>query len=154
MPSGTHVHRVTDAEMAVLEPGDSLDDAFAVRRAVFVEEQGVAPERERDGRDDEAVHVLARIDGDAIGTARLRCRDGETAKVERVAVRREYRGRGWGRRLMATAEAAARDRGQSRVRLHAQTSVEAFYRDLGYETTSDVFEEAGIPHVEMEKSLD
>ncbi|WP_226013065.1 GNAT family N-acetyltransferase [Halomicrobium salinisoli] len=133
---------------------ESLTPVLALRRAVFVEEQGVPEDRERDGRDDEAVHFLARVDGDPVGTARLRRAGGATGKVERVAVLPAHRGDGWGRRLMTAVEDEARRRGLDRLRLHAQTSVEGFYRALDYETTSDVFEEAGIPHVEMEKRLD
>lgn len=142
-----------DSGLEVLDADRSLEPAFAVRRAVFVDEQGVPEDREMDGRDDEAVHLLARVDGDPVGTARLRTVDDATGKVERVAVLPEHRGEGWGRRLMSAVEDLARDRGLAELRLHAQTDVEGFYRELGYETTSDVFEEAGIPHVEMEKSL-
>ncbi|WP_225334231.1 GNAT family N-acetyltransferase [Halomicrobium urmianum] len=132
---------------------ESLEPALSVRRAVFVEEQGVPEDRERDGRDAAAVHFLACEAGDPVGTARLRRVDDATGKVERVAVLPDHRGEGWGRRLMAAVEDEARRRGLDRLRLHAQTSVEGFYRALDYQTTSDVFEEAGIPHVEMETEL-
>jgi predicted GNAT family N-acyltransferase len=128
-------------------------DAFAVRHAVFVDGQGVPEARERDGQDDEAVHFVATDDGEAIGAARLRDVEPETGKVERVAIRKSRRGEGWGRRVMATVEETARDRGLDTLVLHAQTHVEGFYRRLDYETVSDEFEDAGIPHVEMEKEL-
>lgn len=145
---------VTGAAVEVVRDASTLEDAFALRRAVFVEEQGVPPEREVDEYEDEATHLIAR-DGDAVvGTARLRALDETTGKVERVAVREADRGDGWGRRLMDRTEALARERGFDRLVLHSQTAVEGFYETLGYRTTSDVFEDAGIPHVEMEKSLD
>lgn len=128
-------------------------DALTVRYAVFVDGQGVPEDRERDGRDDDATHFVAFDDGRAIGAARLREVEPGTGKVERVAVREDRRGEGWGERIMATVEDAARERGLSTLVLHAQTHVEAFYANLGYETTSDEFEDAGIPHVEMRKSL-
>jgi predicted GNAT family N-acyltransferase len=129
-------------------------DALAVRRAVFVDEQGVPEEVEVDGRDDEAILFVA-YDADSrpVGAARVRKLDDETGKVERVAVVRDRRGEGLGRALMSKLEATASDRGLERLVMHAQTSVEEFYHRLGYETTSDVFEEAGIDHVEMEASL-
>lgn len=136
-----------------LADGDDLDDAFAVRRTVFVEEQGVSEDIEYDGLDEEAIHFLAYDEGEPVGTTRLRPLDASTGKVERVAVRQEWRGEGWGRRLMEAAERTARDRDLDTLVLHAQQSVEEFYRDCGYETTSSVFEEAGIPHVEMEKGI-
>lgn len=137
----------------VLDDDVGLDEAFAVRRAVFVEEQGVPPDRERDEYEDAATHLVARRDGTTVGAARMRPLDDTSVKIERVAVRESSRGQGVGRRLMHRTERLARDRGADTVVLHSQTSVEAFYETLGYETTSGVFEDAGIPHVEMEKSL-
>jgi predicted GNAT family N-acyltransferase len=159
----------TDAERA---------DALAVRRAVFVEEQGVPEPLEVDGRDDESVHFVVyaesetesegrdadpseRDDADnpgpddrrPIGAGRLREVGDGVGKVERIAVLKPRRGEGVGRAIMRTLEATAVDEGLSKLVMHAQTPVEGFYRDLGYETTSDEFEEAGIAHVEMAKSL-
>ena len=137
-----------------VDPGEGLSDAFAVRRAVFIEEQGVSEDEEMDGRDDEASHVVA-YDGDRpVGTARLRTAEAGVGKVERVAVRAADRGEGIGRALMAEVESLAADRGVEALKLHAQTRVEGFYEKLDYETTSGVFQEAGIDHVAMVKELD
>ena len=134
----------------------AFPDAYEVRRDVFIEEQDVDEEIEMDGNDDEATHfVVYDTETDRpVGTARIRYIDDETAKAERVAVRSSYRGEGLGRRLMELLEGEARDQGRSRISLHAQTAVEGFYRTLGYETVSDEFVEANIPHVEMEKELE
>ena len=137
-----------------VDPGEGLADAFAVRSAVFIEEQGVSEDEEMDGRDDEASHVVA-YDGDRpVGTARLRTVEAGVGKVERVAVRAADRGEGIGRALMAEVESLAADRGVEALKLHAQTRVEGFYEKLDYETTSGVFQEAGIDHVAMVKELD
>jgi predicted GNAT family N-acyltransferase len=119
---------------------------------VFVEEQGVPEDLEMDGWDDDAVHFVAYDDG-PVAAARLREPDPDVGKVERVAVLRERRREGIGRVVMDRVEAVAVDLGLHKLRLHAQTSVESFYRKLGYERTSDVFQEAGIDHVAMEKGL-
>jgi predicted GNAT family N-acyltransferase len=132
---------------------EEREDAFDVRHDVFVAEQGVDEDIEYDDREDVATHFVAYDDGDAIGAARLREPDPGVGKVERVAVRESRRGEGWGRRLMDAVEATARERDLETLVLHSQTHVEGFYSELGYRTTSDVFEEANIPHVEMEKSL-
>ena len=138
---------------------EDREDALAVRRRVFVEEQGVPEDLEVDGRDDEAVHFVATDDGEPVGAARLRGVDADavpdatTGKVERVAVVPARRGEGIGREIMAELESTAAELGVETLVLHAQLPVEGFYLDLGYETTSDVFEEAGIDHVEMEKLL-
>ncbi|WP_224268148.1 GNAT family N-acetyltransferase [Haloprofundus salinisoli] len=146
---------MTDADERVkpVENEAERADAFAVREAVFVDEQDVPEELEWDEHDDEALHFVAYDGETAVGVARLRRVDDGVGKLERVAVLEPRRGDEWGTRLVAAAERAAREAGFEELRLHAQTHVETFYRDLGYETTSDVFEEAGIPHVEMRKSV-
>lgn len=144
---------MSDAELRVLPGEADLEPAFEVRRDVFVDEQGVDEAIEIDGRDPDATHVLAEVDGEPIGTARLREVEPGTGKVERVAVRASHRGTGVGRRLMERIERVAADRGLDRLELHSQTRVEGFYERLGYVTVSEQFEEAGIPHVEMEKGL-
>jgi predicted GNAT family N-acyltransferase len=132
---------------------DGIEDAFDVRRDVFIEEQGVSEDEEMDGRDDRATQFVAYDEDHPVGTARVREPADSVGKVERVAVRETYRRRGVGRALMNRVEAWADDHGLETLKLHAQTHVEQFYADLGYETTSDVFEEAGIDHVAMEKDL-
>ncbi|UPW00037.1 GNAT family N-acetyltransferase [Halorussus gelatinilyticus] len=150
----------TDAERA---------DALEVRRSVFVEEQGVPEDLEVDGKDDESIHFVAYAEGEGeserrdaadtdglrpVGAGRLREVGEGVGKVERIAVLKPHRGEGVGGEIMRTLEATAAERGLSELVMHAQTPVEGFYRDLGYDTTSDEFEEAGIPHVEMTKSLE
>ena len=132
---------------------DGVEDAFDVRRDVFIEEQGVSEDEEMDGRDDDAAQFVAYDDRYPVGTARVRTPEDDVGKVERVAVRETYRRRGVGKALMERVEAWADDHGFETLKLHAQTHVEGFYADLGYETTSDVFEEAGIDHVAMRKEL-
>jgi predicted GNAT family N-acyltransferase len=140
-----NVHRVeTDSE---------LNDALSVRREVFIDEQGVPEHRELDGNDDEAIHFLATDEGTAVGAARMREYDERTAKAERVAVVESHRGTGLGKALMDALEAEAADGGYDEVVLHAQVPVVDFYERLGYEVTSEEFEDAGIPHREMRKQL-
>ncbi|WP_203229102.1 GNAT family N-acetyltransferase [Halobellus captivus] len=131
-------------------------DAFDLRRAVFVEEQGVDEEIEWDEHDEpdaDATHFVAYDDGDVVGAARFRGVDGEVGKVERVAVAADRRGEDWGRRVMDAVESHAHADGFDRLALHAQTQVRGFYERLGYDAFGEEFEEAGIPHIEMEKEL-
>ena len=135
---------------------DRLEDAFSVRQRVFVEEQGVDEEIEYDEHEDEAVHFVAYEDDSdeqPIGAARLREPGAGIGKVERVAVLESHRGTGIGRALMDSLEATAASNGLETVKLHAQTRAAGFYRGLGYERYGEEFEEAGIPHVAMKKSL-
>jgi predicted GNAT family N-acyltransferase len=144
-------------DVRVVETDAELNACIDLRRSVFVEEQDVPEDRELDGLDGEATHLLA-WDGYPVGTARIRDYgaddDGRrVAKVERVAVEASRRGEGIGRDLMAHAEAFATDERYDRVRLDAQVPVVAFYERLGYTVASEEFEDAGIPHRTMEKAL-
>lgn len=133
---------------------DELPECLAVRREVFVAEQGVPIELEVDGLDPEALHVIARDDaGVAVGTARLRATVEGHAKVERVAVRATHRGHGVGALLMSALEGEARRRGYRAVTLAAQTPVLAFYAARGYVPHGPEFMDAGIPHRKMTLSL-
>ncbi len=140
-------------DVRVVDADRERADAFAVRETVFVDEQGVDEAIEYDGHDDDARHVVA-YDGETpIGTARLRELEPGLGKVERVAVVQRWRGNGVGRALMETIEREARASGLTTLVLHSQTSAAGFYRRLGYDRRGEEFEEAGIPHVEMRKSL-
>lgn len=144
---------MTDTEIDVHD-GPPPREAFAVRERVFVEEQGVPADLEYDDRDGDAVHAVARSEGNPVGTARLRSVGDATGRIERVAVLEEYRASGIGRELMETLEREARSDGLDRIVVHAQVTAEPFYHSIGYETVSDVFQEAGMDHVEMEKPLE
>lgn len=128
----------------------ALERCFAIRRRVFVEEQGVAPADEWDGLDDVCLHWLAWNGEEAVGTARLRDVAGDW-KAQRVAVLPEFRKHGAGAALMRALEAEAWRRGAARLLLHAQTAVVPFYERLGYSAEGPVFDEAGIPHRKMSK---
>jgi predicted GNAT family N-acyltransferase len=118
----------------------------AIRRAVFVVEQGVPEALEWDGIDAHCRHVLAvHASGQAIGTGRL-LPDGH---IGRMAVLPQFRGRGVGRALLARLIDIARARGDRVVVLHAQTHAFGFYRAAGFAISSGEFMGAGIPHVEM-----
>ncbi len=146
-------------EVRVADSAQERSDAFAVRQAVFVDEQGVDESIEYDDHEDESTHFVA-VDGEEpIGAARLRELESDTpsepgvGKVERVAVLQSRREAGVGRQLMIAVEERARELGLETLILHSQTRAAAFYRRLGYDRRGEEFEEAGIPHVEMYKSL-
>ncbi len=127
--------------------------AFAVRERVFHREQGVPRELEFDGRDEDALHVLALVadGGRVVGTLRLLV-EGERAKVGRVAVERDWRRRGIASRMLELALAGAREQGCTQVRLAAQLTATGLYRRAGFAVESGEFEEAGIAHVWMGRS--
>ena len=141
-------------EIVEVRSRDRLEQAFAVRRAVFVEEQGVSEALEIDGRDDEAQHLLALHDGQPVGTLRVSwIEDGRVAKIERVAVLPRARGAKVGRGLVEAALATARVTAAEAAMLHAQTTVQGFYAKLGFVAFGPEFIEDGIPHIAMRLSF-
>ncbi|MDE0059580.1 MAG: GNAT family N-acetyltransferase [Defluviicoccus sp.] len=122
---------------------------LAIRREVFCIEQGVSEELEIDGRDPQCRHFLLRLDGLAVGTARVRPLEPGVAKIERVAILARHRGGGLGSALMRHLLLRLDDAGCVTALLHAQAHSETFYRALGFATEGAPFEEAGIPHVRM-----
>ena len=143
--------------MTYIEIGDwSLMQASAqeVRTAVFVHEQGIAPEDEWDAADSTALHaVLFDVNGQALGNARLLQPSDNVAKVGRMAVLNEVRSRGYGARLLKSLLLEARRRGNKEVRLSAQRTAESFYAFHGFSVVGKPFDEVGIPHIEMQLKL-
>lgn len=121
-----------------------------IRRAVFIDEQGVPEELEWDDDDAGAIHLLA-VDADdtPIGCARL-LPDGH---IGRMAVLQSWRGKGVGRALLQKALELARAQGHVIVRLSAQTHASGFYRRHGFIAEGEEYLEAGIPHLAMKISL-
>jgi predicted GNAT family N-acyltransferase len=142
----------TVPEIRLVAGNGERDAALALRHRVFCEEQGVALDLEADGRDGEALHVVAGSEGAVVGTCRL-VLAGRTAKLGRMAVEPEARGRGIGAALLAGAEREARAAGASRIALNAQAHARELYARGGFAERGEAFEEAGIAHVLMEKRL-
>ena len=128
--------------------------AQTVRTAVFVHEQGIAPEDEWDAADATALHaVLFDRHGMPIGNARLLQPSGNIAKVGRMAVLHDSRGQGFGARLLRALLTEARRRGNKEVHLSAQRTAEGFYAAQGFTVVGEPFDEVGIAHVEMRLGL-
>jgi predicted GNAT family N-acyltransferase len=125
----------------------------AIRCAVFQEEQGVDPALEFDGLDETATHLLAYLDEQPVGTARIRYLEQQTAKIERLAVLSTARGLGIGKKLMVKALDVAEKNNTQDVVVNAQEYVKALYQQLGFEQVGERFEEAGIVHIKMIKRL-
>lgn len=140
-----------------------LAQAFAIRAEVFVDEQGVPVELERDERDAGAEHVLVTVDGAPVATGRLVVEDagyegldpalGPVGHLGRLAVRAPYRGTGLGAALVAALVERARGRGLRALYLGAQTHAVGFYERLGFVVVGEVFDDAGIPHRHMVRTL-
>lgn len=122
----------------------------AVRGQVFIEEQGVPPELERDAADTTCTHVLARDDtGRPIGAGRM----GRDGRIGRMAVLRAWRSRGVGGTMLRTLLEHARAQGLPEASLHAQASAVGFYAQCGFVPVGGRFQEAGIEHQAMRMTL-
>ncbi|BAY07853.1 GNAT family N-acetyltransferase [Calothrix sp. NIES-2098] len=125
----------------------------AIRIAVFQEEQGVEPALEFDGKDEISQHLIAYLNQEAVGTARIRYLDNQTAKVERLAVLSRARGNGIGQQLMEKALKIIASKNIPEVVIHAQEYVKALYEKMGFVQEGEIFIEADISHVKMKNKL-
>jgi predicted GNAT family N-acyltransferase len=141
-----------DLRVFAADTKELLDQAWTIRRRVFIEEQRVPEEIELDADDASAFHALATAGAAAIGCGRYVVH-GDEVKIGRMAVLPEYRGRGIGREILRFLMESARARGFRRAMLHAQLTAEGFYLKQGYEPVGEVFEEAGIAHRAMVSKL-
>jgi predicted GNAT family N-acyltransferase len=129
-----------------------MDAALQLRYDVFCVEQGVPQREEVDGRDPEGIHLVAVAAGRLLGTCRLLL-IGRTVQFSRLAVHPAVRRRGIATALLEAAESEATAAGARRMVLHAQTYARSLYEGAGYRPRGNLFREAGIEHVAMEKEL-
>ena len=119
---------------------------------MFSGEQGVSIAADRDGRDHEAIHLVAIDRGRVVGTCRLLFR-GRVARLGRLSVDPDRRGEGIAAALLELADRIAREGDADAISLHAQTYARRLYLDAGYEERGPEFVEEGIEHVAMGKRL-
>lgn len=129
-----------------------LNDAYSVRKRVFIDEQNVPAEEEIDDKEASSTHFVLYENNEPIGAGRFRIFD-EYGKVERICVLKEYRKSGAGKAIMTGIENYASENGIAALKLNAQTQAIPFYSGLGYETISEEFLDAGIPHKTMKKKI-
>ncbi len=140
----------SDLTLRVVDWATAAPLALPLREEVFVREQGVPAELERDALDPVCRHALAETaDGAVVGTGRL-LPDG---RIGRMAVAAPWRNRGVGARLLAALVHDAAARGFTEVSLHAQVAAMRFYARHGFVPEGEVFMEAGIAHRTMRRGL-
>jgi predicted GNAT family N-acyltransferase len=127
-----------------IETGEELEQAFAIRREVFVREQRIPADEDFDDKDDVARHVLVSIGGRAAATGRVLVSDPEHAVLARIAVLEEFRGSGLGPVVVRELEAIATAAGCRHLSLHPHHYLERFYADLGYVTVPGSESEVGV----------
>ncbi|RUR10168.1 GNAT family N-acetyltransferase [Legionella sp. km772] len=126
-----------------------LQDCLDIRLEVFVKGQNVAIEEEMDGKDEESIHYLLKVDEQAVGVARVRFIK-KDAKIERVAILDSFQNKGLGKQLMGAILADLQQNSQlENARLGSQTHAIPFYEGLGFKVCSEEYMDAGIPHKDM-----
>ncbi len=131
---------------------EAKSQVMPIRHEVFINEQQVPEELEWDEFDQDALHAIVKKEQEVIGTARLII-DGQDAKIGRMAILKEYRDQGIGQKLLSILIQTAKEKGAQECILHAQTHAIAFYAKSDFEPNGPIFDEAGIPHVEMRLML-
>ena len=119
-----------------------------IRVKVFVIEQHVPEELEWDEYDESAWHAVAKLNEQVVGTGRL-ILDQSKAKIGRMAVDKNCRGKGVGSQILRDLINLGKEKGAQEFILHAQTHAITFYAREGFEPDGPIFDEAGIPHIEM-----
>ncbi|MFV0504068.1 MAG: GNAT family N-acetyltransferase [Lachnospirales bacterium] len=127
---------------------DNLAEVHEIRRKVFINEQGVKEELELDGSDSDAIHLLLFYNTMPIGTGRLIMINGDYT-LGRIAVIKEYRGKGYGRIIIENLIKKAISIGSREQYIHAQITAKAFYEKLGFKPQGNEYSEAGIRHITM-----
>ena len=132
---------------------DDYSPCVALRRAVFIDEQGIAEADEIDDLDPIAIHLLATDKGTPVGTARL-LQDGEIGKIGRICVLDSHRGTGLGKKLVLAAITQLQTvPGLTSAKLSAQDHAIGFYEKLGFVAYGPFYDDAGIPHRDMIRPL-
>ena len=128
-----------------------VSDVKALRTEVFIEEQGFV--NEFDEIDNRATHVLIYDGKTPVATGRLFTDDNENYTIGRVCVKKEYRDKKLGKRVILALEEDARKAGGRTATVSAQCRVQGFYEKLGYSATDDLHDDEGVPHITMVKAL-
>lgn len=134
----------------VINNTEGLQKSFFVRSIVFCEEQNIPYSDEFDEFDCSSVHFLGTIENEPIATARMRLFK-DYVKIERLAVRKAYRGKNIGKEMFAFVLNHIAEMGYKKIQLHAQTYLVKFYEDFGFVRKDESFFEVGIEHCFMEK---
>lgn len=132
----------------IVHGSKGLEQQYAIREKVFIEEQGVDPSIERDALDKDCYHVLVFEDNTAVGTGRIIYKDG-VPLIGRIAVLREHRGKKYGDLIVRKLVDYCFRHGDPKVEVHAQIQVLPFYEGIGFVPFGDVYLEADIEHRSM-----
>src|SRR5699024_1007653 len=157
MELGKHTKALlSEVKMIVTVVNNRIDKKHVldIRRSVFVNEQKVTINEEIDAYDESetVIHLLGKHENTPVAASRIRFVD-DYAKLERIAVLKNFRGKNFGADMVISMEKVILTQNCNHAVLNAQVYAEVFYKKLGYTKISDVFMDAGIPHITMDKKL-
>ena len=139
-----------DVECKEAKTINDFIDAIRLRVDVFILEQGCKPGWEPDQDDKDSKHFIATTNGVTVATARYREISKGEMKIERMAVKKEYRDKGIGRGLLQFMIRNIKNRKPRKIILQSQVQAQKFYEKCGFKSASKPFDLYGISHIDME----
>jgi predicted GNAT family N-acyltransferase len=136
-------------DIHVAKNKEEIEKCLIIRKEVFIEGQDVPSDREVDGLDNVAEHVIVYYESKPVGTARIRYPKRMYMKLERIAILESMRGNGLGKKLMEFLVTYAKEKKVEEVVMHAQYYLLQFYKKFGFKERGNTFDDAGIKHIEM-----
>jgi predicted GNAT family N-acyltransferase len=136
----------------VVENEEERLKAFVVRAIVYIHEQSCPYDEEFDLNDFTATQIVGLVNGEPVLTARIRY-FGKLAKLERLAIRPEYRGKGYGHQLLQYMLWLCQSKGFNSFYLHAQSRLEPFYNQYGFKRDGENFAFSDHEYIGMRAEL-
>ena len=140
---------MTELKFKKIKTKSELEISFRIRTLVFCDEQKISKEIEFDNLDHLCEHFLVYKEETPIATGRVRLKDNNLYKIERVAVLSNYRRSKVGSLLMREIIKIYSGLKDTKIILHSQLAVQKFYRNLNFSPYGEQFHEDGIPHIAM-----
>lgn len=138
--------------MRTVKYENNYEDAKKIRTEVFIQEQGF--QEEFDEKDSKSVHVTIYVDNEIVGCARMFYDEDKTIiHLGRIALRKKFRNQGLGRYLMECCEKYYEGTSVTSFTLGAQCRKQGFYEKLGYQPIGEIFDDEGVPHIQMIKRV-
>lgn len=133
---------------------EDIMKVFSIRAATYMNEQSCPYDEEFDGNDFCAAHILGEINGEPAGCIRIRF-FGDFVKIERLAVRPEFRSSTLAFRLVRAAFDYCRAKGFRKAYGHARHDLVNFWSRFGFHEIAGrpTFEFSDVTYVEMEADV-
>ena len=137
-----------DLEIKIAQAAGEMKDVFDIRKKVFVLEQNFTEKEEFDEYDDSSDHIIVLFQQKPIGCARVR-KIGNDIKIERIALLKEFRGMGFGKKIIRFLIKYSQEKSPDNIYISAQSRLRNFYTKLGFEQVGENYDECGIDHIKM-----